>query len=105
MKKRRVIKRRASKRRIITPRELKELNRELATLRSIAGGDDEVLILGLLPVIIAALPGVIAGFKAIIDGIRQAKETPAEAKAHLEQISVDLGAMVRRVAMTPLPGD
>lgn len=68
----------------------------------ISGG---AAVIGLLPIVISALPSIIAGFKALIDGIRQSQETPAEAKAHLDQISADLGEMVRRVASTPLPGD
>lgn len=57
------------------------------------------LALSLLPII----PGLIRDVLKIVDVVRGDPMTPAEVKAQLDQIAVDLAAVVERVKAAPLP--
>jgi hypothetical protein len=57
----------------------------------------------LAALLIPLLPGLINGVMNIVDAIRTHDATPADTKAHLDQIAADLADLNQRVQDTPLP--
>ena len=57
----------------------------------------------LAALLIPLLPGLIGSVMNIVDAIRNDSATPEEMKMHLDQVSLDLKALVVAVKDTPLP--